>query len=955
MKEMSTPTITTSDQKPDEDKKSEPVSTPEAPVDSTQKSPDMPPNLTPEAKAEMAELAAILEKEEQEKTLVTDASKDNKSVVVASKPDEAVGKTKDEVNWDESVIIGAEGGKAQPEKVNWDESAIIAAESGSVIKTSETVKNTPEKPGSTREKPIELTDIVEVKSAEELRQAVEKARAEYIQTEAEVKKANKSTSKLSKLREFLFGGKKKDIEDEKEGGAKRDKKETEKLNEEKKKAYEEAKKVFGKGLYDEKIKSFEEKIKSGEIKPEEQEKVLAELKFEIVKAAILDESKTLNEAKIAALPEKERSICMKAMARYGQLPQPARILISAAAATGATLAFSSGVGFAMVGGVFAWKVVRAGVGTTAGLLAGKGYNWAFDKLVNVKKIISDDEQKIINEIKENLVSGEEQGDTFGDKINIRELDTIFPDTASDGKGKDIFAESESEKKEAEFEKWFSGLSASTSEKLDKLATKEKRILLGKAIGQGVVIAGVAGLTSMGMEKGMASLSPDLAAKMGIKISTPPDKAPSNVKTGAPDNFDSRYTAQKGVAPGDNFDSRFSAQKGIAPPAVDNLETSAQPVEAAKAVEAIRTLKIGARGPEGAIIDNFRANPKLAESFGYDPNGKISLDKWAGTKAHQMWLQSVNEELAKPGMVEKLTEQGFTADTEGYAKAMHKIGKGSVELAPTGEVSLTDDTSFLKNVVPSADKGPEVTVGDPNAIKEMGGGLATSADPDNIESVSKAVEPGSEEFYNLQKEVESSLVSTEGRIPAINKMLEETNEKLTTVEEHLKQINLSPEETDYWKRQEFHLLEDQERLTTGLEVPVDQLPQTVQDLLPPEIINQDGSASPEALINNGSVSFRAIMARSNFSELAESQKKAVNELYFKHLGWSFENFNQRPAQLRAEDLRKLTQGISKMIDNGVTSPDSDMPLPQKALLLRNLGEMKYLQEIQGKFGSAQVNK
>jgi len=375
------------------------------------------------------------------------------------------------------------------------------------------------------------------------------------------------------------------------------------------------------------MRSFEEKVKTGgkdrgPMTPEEQAKALAELKFEIIKVAVLDEKENFNKAKFEALPPKEKGLCLKAMARYGQLPQWSKVLISASAATGMTLAFSSGVGFAMIGGVFAWKAVRAGAGTAAGLLAGKGYNWAFDKIVDVKNIKNKGQQEIIAEIEKNLIGG-------GSK------------------------EGSAEKKEEEFEKWFSRTAASTNQKLDSLAKKEKRILLGKAIGQGVVIAGVAGLTSMGMEKGMAGLNPDLASKMGIKIAPSAENGP-----------------KAGMAAA--------------------VET---PAEAAKETQ---ILKIGVRGPEGAIIDNFKAKPELAKAFGWD--GKTLINEWAGTKAHQLWLKSVEEELSRPEMVEKLKAQGFTADAEGYAKAMHRIGKGSVEIAPTGEVRLADDTSFLKETV-----------------------------------------------------------------------------------------------------------------------------------------------------------------------------------------------------------------------------------------------------------------
>ncbi len=119
------------------------------------------------------------------------------------------------------------------------------------------------------------------------------------------------------------------------------------------------------------------------------------------------------------------------------------------------------------------------------------------------------------------------------------------------------------------------------------------------------------------------------------------------------------------------------------------------------IEELVFLEIGQRGPEGAIIDNFRANPELAKSFGWDGKGDIS--KWAGTKAHQLWLASVESELAKPGMAEKLTEQGFTPDVEGYAKAMHKLGQGVVELDPQGRISLSDNTSFLKAGAPALEE------------------------------------------------------------------------------------------------------------------------------------------------------------------------------------------------------------------------------------------------------------
>ncbi|MDI6603323.1 MAG: hypothetical protein QME57_04455, partial [Patescibacteria group bacterium] len=105
-----------------------------------------------------------------------------------------------------------------------------------------------------------------------------------------------------------------------------------------------------------------------------------------------------------------------------------------------------------------------------------------------------------------------------------------------------------------------------------------------------------------------------------------------------------------------------------------------------------------RGPEGAIIDYFKANPEAAKSFGWD--GKVDLIEWAGKKAHSLWLEDAEEALAKPETLEQLKELGYSPDAEGYAQMIRRIGKGFVELDPkTGKINLVD-TEYLKARVPS---------------------------------------------------------------------------------------------------------------------------------------------------------------------------------------------------------------------------------------------------------------
>ncbi|MBU2037421.1 hypothetical protein KJ866_04480 [Patescibacteria group bacterium] len=154
---------------------------------------------------------------------------------------------------------------------------------------------------------------------------------------------------------------------------------------------------------------------------------------------------------------------------------------------------------------------------------------------------------------------------------------------------------------------------------------------------------------------------------------------------------------------------------------------------------IVSLEIGSRGPEGAIIDNFKAKPDLAKAFGWD--GETDIKKWAGTKAHQLWLKSVEGELAKPGMADKLTSQGFTVDAEGYAKAMHKLGKGFVELDPQGHIHLSDNTNFLRAGAPALEElgGAEHVLG---AIESPAPEAPAPETPTSMEgTVSSASEAG----------------------------------------------------------------------------------------------------------------------------------------------------------------------------------------------------------------------
>lgn len=118
------------------------------------------------------------------------------------------------------------------------------------------------------------------------------------------------------------------------------------------------------------------------------------------------------------------------------------------------------------------------------------------------------------------------------------------------------------------------------------------------------------------------------------------------------------------------------------------------VAGSHAQEKILPIAIGARGPEGALIDNFRAHPEMAKAFGWD--GKSKLSEWAGAKAGELWNNDAKEALKNPKILAQMENLGFSKDADGYAKMAHRIGKGFLQVDPTGKNIKFTDMEYLKN-------------------------------------------------------------------------------------------------------------------------------------------------------------------------------------------------------------------------------------------------------------------
>jgi hypothetical protein len=127
------------------------------------------------------------------------------------------------------------------------------------------------------------------------------------------------------------------------------------------------------------------------------------------------------------------------------------------------------------------------------------------------------------------------------------------------------------------------------------------------------------------------------------------------------------------------------------------------------IEAIKPemVSIGNRGPEGSIIDYFKTHSEAAKNFGWD--GKADISKWAGEKAHQLWLEDAGKALKNPEILDKLEKLNYSKNLQGYTEMMHRIGKGAVEIDPkAGKINLID-TDYLRAKISIYETGARVEV------------------------------------------------------------------------------------------------------------------------------------------------------------------------------------------------------------------------------------------------------
>ncbi|MCR4275512.1 MAG: hypothetical protein NUV83_02035 [Candidatus Wolfebacteria bacterium] len=113
------------------------------------------------------------------------------------------------------------------------------------------------------------------------------------------------------------------------------------------------------------------------------------------------------------------------------------------------------------------------------------------------------------------------------------------------------------------------------------------------------------------------------------------------------------------------------------------------------MQEIQAQPIGKRGPEGAIIDYFKKNEWAARQFGYDEH--MDINKWAGTKAHWLWLKHAQDAIKDPNIEDTLKKLGYAPEDyiNGYEEMMRHVSNGGVKIdISKGNVDLID-MDYLK--------------------------------------------------------------------------------------------------------------------------------------------------------------------------------------------------------------------------------------------------------------------
>ncbi len=314
---------------------------------------------------------------------------------------------------------------------------------------------------------------------------------------------------------------------------------------------------------------------------------------------------------------------------------------------------------------------------------------------------------------------------------------------------------------------------------------------------------------------------------------------------------------------------------------------------------------------------------LIKQIGEPPEDPIKLDQWLNKVPKSTFNEILHEKV--PNLV-------YEGDV--------------VRVDASGDITASgpDGDARLEHI--------EVKPGAPSQVEQP----LTEVQVEELPTLKEAP-PGTEKFYETQKVMENTIITTDEQMEEFSNIPESINKQLDEIQAKLADPNLKPNEkslllADIRELDRFgKLVEKKMELFEKGEVK----PMAVNELLPQMTKTDElGNTMTDELgktitigIEDRVDQIENILEVNKFSDLLPKDKKLMDELFVRYFGHSFKDFQGLPATVRDERLSELDMDVRGLI--GQESRITEAQLPYKAFLWRNVGEMKWVQQIWEKFG------
>jgi len=350
--------------------------------------------------------------------------------------------------------------------------------------------------------------------------------------------------------------------------------------------------------------------------------------------------------------------------------------------------------------------------------------------------------------------------------------------------------------------------------------------------------------------------------------------------------------------------------------------------------------------ESPLLLAKRIYMENAAKLGYKSEMGVDLKKWAEIASTRHIVgQYITEHTEEYGdLIEKMGAP--SADPAEFDKWLQQVPKNVFNeilhekvpnLVYEGDVVRVDAEGDIAAFGPDGDarlEHIEVTPGATLTEIKVEAPAEAGIKPPELLTL-KETPPGTPEFYEIQQRMEGIKITPEEQLANIKGSLESAQEQIDKIQTELTNPNLTLEEYNARVAQ----LADIKKFSELADKKLDLLergeaePLTVKELLPPKVMEV--------------ANLNLILEKGNFADWLPKQKELVDNLFYKYLGHSFENFKGLPVQLKESYMVKLNEAMGKVVE---TESGASVELPYKVFLWRNVGEMKWVRQIWDKFGA-----